>query len=236
MSKKVGLYKWVKGPLKLKALQGIDYDFCDGVAGGQDHKSQHRPINELWHVLNNAQALISFDAGPIHFAGTTDTHIIQIGASIDPRKTAPYRKGRQDYKFKFGYSVSSFPFIKAVMASFGQFKKLKLQENFVSYFSSTVFDKSFIVFSFKVSDVVILCPSKPASIAFAISGLSNNSCSCGANSGPNPAANKPKSSNPIASSCSICDLYISAKANLSAKFLAISSAVISVTSGSASKL
>jgi ADP-heptose:LPS heptosyltransferase len=82
-------------------LSGIDYNFCDGVAGGQDHKSQYRPINELWHVLNNAKALISFDAGPVHFAGTTDTHIIQIGASIDPRKTAPYRKGTQDYKFKF---------------------------------------------------------------------------------------------------------------------------------------
>lgn len=82
-------------------LGNIDFNFCDGQAGGQDHTSQYRPINELWHIINNSRALISFDAGPIHFAGTTDTNIIQIGASIDPRKTSPYRKGTQDYKFKF---------------------------------------------------------------------------------------------------------------------------------------
>lgn len=88
-------------PKNVINLQNIDYDFCDGTVGGQNHKSQYRPISELWHILNNSKALISFDAGPIHFAGTTDTNIIQIGASIDPRKTAPYRKGSQDYKFKF---------------------------------------------------------------------------------------------------------------------------------------
>ncbi len=88
-------------PKNVIDLDQIDYNFCDDTVGGQDHKSQYRPINELWHIINNSRALISFDAGPVHFAGTTDTNIIQIGASIDPKKTAPYRNGSQDYKFKF---------------------------------------------------------------------------------------------------------------------------------------
>lgn len=88
-------------PKNVIDLDNVDYNFCDDTVGGQDHKSQYRPINELWHIINNSKALISFDAGPVHFAGTTDTNIIQIGASIDPKKTAPYRKGSQDYKFKF---------------------------------------------------------------------------------------------------------------------------------------
>ena len=58
-------------------------------------------ISELWHVINNGLALVSFDSGPIHLSGTTDTHIVQIGASVDPLKTAPYRNGNQDYKFYF---------------------------------------------------------------------------------------------------------------------------------------
>jgi len=53
----------------------------------------------------------------------------------------PFQAWTKDYKFKFGYSVSTFPFIKAVMASFGNYEKLISHETFVSYFSSTVFEK-----------------------------------------------------------------------------------------------
>ena len=70
--------------------------------------------------------------------------VVDYGEPVNGGDLFPsFQSWTKDYKFKFGYSVSSFPFIKAVMASFGQFKKLKLQENFVSYFSSTVFDKPF---------------------------------------------------------------------------------------------
>ena len=70
--------------------------------------------------------------------------VVDYGEPVNDGDLFPaFQSWTKDYKFKFGYSVSSFPFIKAVMASFGYFKKLKLQENFVSYFSSTVFDKSF---------------------------------------------------------------------------------------------
>jgi ADP-heptose:LPS heptosyltransferase len=88
----------VKG---LVNLNGIDYNYGDDTPGGQEDASVLRPISELYHVLNNAWGLISFDAGPIHLAGCTDTHIFQIGASIRPEKTAPYRHGNQDYKFHF---------------------------------------------------------------------------------------------------------------------------------------
>ena len=81
-------------------LQNIDLDFCDDTVGGQEHQSKYRPISELWHVLNNSLCLISFDSGPVHLAGSTDTEILQIGASIRYEKTAPWRKGSQNYKFK----------------------------------------------------------------------------------------------------------------------------------------
>lgn len=88
----------VKG---LVDLNGIDYNYGDDTPGKQEEASVFRPISELYHVLNNAFGLVSFDAGPIHLAGCTDSHIFQIGASIDPRKTAPYRYASQDYKFHF---------------------------------------------------------------------------------------------------------------------------------------
>ena len=82
-------------------LDNIDYDFCDDNIGTQNQSSELRPISEMWHMLSRAFALVSFDSGPIHLAGTTDTHIIQIGSSIRYEKTAPYRNGSQLYKYHF---------------------------------------------------------------------------------------------------------------------------------------
>ena len=82
-------------------LDNIDYNFCDDNVGHQKDSSTLRPISEMWHIINNSLMLISFDSGPIHLAGTTDTHIVQIGSSIRYEKTAPYRNGSQDYKFHF---------------------------------------------------------------------------------------------------------------------------------------
>lgn len=58
-------------------------------------------INDLWHVINNAKALVTLDSGPLHLAGTTDTWIFQIGSARHPEFNTPYRKGSQDYKHKF---------------------------------------------------------------------------------------------------------------------------------------
>ena len=85
----------------LVELEGIDYNYGDDTPGHQSEASTFRPISELYHVLNNAWGLVSFDAGPIHLAGCTDTNIFQIGASIRWEKTQPYRNGSQTYKFHF---------------------------------------------------------------------------------------------------------------------------------------
>lgn len=97
---------------KVINLDRVDLDYCirsDNLGYQESGSTEYNTISELWHIINNSLALISFDAGPIHLAGTTDTHIVQIGASVDPLKTAPYRKGNQDYKFHFiGGSCGKF--------------------------------------------------------------------------------------------------------------------------------
>lgn len=58
-------------------------------------------ISDMWHVLNNATALVTMDSGPLHLAGTTDTHIVQLGSAIHPLLRAPFRNGQQMYKYTF---------------------------------------------------------------------------------------------------------------------------------------
>jgi autotransporter strand-loop-strand O-heptosyltransferase len=58
-------------------------------------------LDQSWHILNNSTCLITMDSGVLHLAGTTDTHIIQLGSSIKPEYRAPYRKGTQDYKYSY---------------------------------------------------------------------------------------------------------------------------------------
>lgn len=73
-------------------LENIDLDYCD---------LDDSPISELWHMINNSYGLVTFDAGPMHIAGTTDSEIFTIGSSIRPEKIAPWRNSSQDYKFHF---------------------------------------------------------------------------------------------------------------------------------------
>jgi len=58
-------------------------------------------IHQTWHVLNKASMVVTMDSGILHFAGTTDTHIIQLGSSIDPRLRSPYRHESQTYKYSY---------------------------------------------------------------------------------------------------------------------------------------
>jgi len=58
-------------------------------------------LSQLWYVLNDAEYVITMDSGLLHFAGTTDTFIIQLGSSINNKFRAPYRNGTQDYKYKY---------------------------------------------------------------------------------------------------------------------------------------
>ena len=58
-------------------------------------------LNESWNLINDAKLFISFDTGPLHLAGTTNADILHLGSAKDPRLIAPYRNGRQDYKYKY---------------------------------------------------------------------------------------------------------------------------------------
>jgi hypothetical protein len=54
----------------------------------------------------------------------------------------PYQAWTTDLKHKFGYAVSTYPYVKATLASLGYFNKDINAENFACYFSSTVLEKS----------------------------------------------------------------------------------------------
>jgi ADP-heptose:LPS heptosyltransferase len=58
-------------------------------------------IHQTWHVINKSSMVITMDSGILHLAGTTDTYIIQLGSSVEPRFRAPYRKGTQNYKYSY---------------------------------------------------------------------------------------------------------------------------------------
>lgn len=58
-------------------------------------------LDQSWHIINDAECVVTMDSGILHLSGTTDTHIIQLGSSINPRFRAPYRYGSQDYKYSY---------------------------------------------------------------------------------------------------------------------------------------
>ncbi len=58
-------------------------------------------ISDCWHIISRARCFITMDSGLLHLAGTTETPIIQLGSSLKPEFRAPYRHGKQDYKYKY---------------------------------------------------------------------------------------------------------------------------------------
>lgn len=58
-------------------------------------------LSQAWKIINKSKCVVTMDSGILHLAGTTDTHIIQLGSSINPYFRAPYRKGKQDYKYSY---------------------------------------------------------------------------------------------------------------------------------------
>jgi ADP-heptose:LPS heptosyltransferase len=58
-------------------------------------------MSDMWWIINGAKCIVTMDTGPLHLAGTTDTHILQLGSAIDPYLRAPYRNGTQDYKYEY---------------------------------------------------------------------------------------------------------------------------------------
>jgi ADP-heptose:LPS heptosyltransferase len=49
-------------------------------------------ISQTWHLINGATAVITMDSGILHLAGTTKTHIVELGSAINPEFRRPYRK------------------------------------------------------------------------------------------------------------------------------------------------
>ena len=59
-------------------------------------------IPELrWMMNHKAFCVITMDSGILHVAGTTDCNIIQLGSSLNYKLRAPYRNGKQDYKYQY---------------------------------------------------------------------------------------------------------------------------------------
>lgn len=58
-------------------------------------------LSEAWHILKGAKCVVTMDSGILHLAGTTLTHIVQLGSSIHPEFRTPYRMGSQDYNFHY---------------------------------------------------------------------------------------------------------------------------------------
>ena len=58
-------------------------------------------LDQSWYIISKASCVVTMDSGILHLAGTTDTHIIQLGSSIHPFYRAPYRNGSQDYRYTY---------------------------------------------------------------------------------------------------------------------------------------
>lgn len=83
-----GFYNIEKPTKKLKFNNGLDL-------------TNKLDISQCWHVINKSEYFITMDSGLLHLAGTTDTHIIQLGSSINYKFRAPYRNNSQTYKYKY---------------------------------------------------------------------------------------------------------------------------------------
>lgn len=58
-------------------------------------------LDQTWHILNRSRAVVTMDSGVMHLAGTTNTHIIQLGSNIHPSYRIPYRNGSQDHRYSY---------------------------------------------------------------------------------------------------------------------------------------
>lgn len=86
---------------KTISLENVDFDYTIKANQTNQSDNDRNSLSEMWHILNNCYGLVSFDSGPIHLAGVTDSWIFQIGSSVRYEKTAPYRNQKQTYKFYF---------------------------------------------------------------------------------------------------------------------------------------
>lgn len=84
----ISLNPIVKACPKLNNLYGID--LCNKIG-----------LEEMYQIINKGTVLVTMDTGPLHLAGATDIHILQIGSAQHPLLRIPYRKNTQNYKYDF---------------------------------------------------------------------------------------------------------------------------------------
>jgi len=84
--KEVGTYKTEKSTIKIDSAVDL---------------TNILSISQVWHVINKSNILVTMDSGILHLGGTTDTHIVQLGSSINPKYRTPYRQGSQSYKISY---------------------------------------------------------------------------------------------------------------------------------------
>ena len=58
-------------------------------------------ISQTWWLMEKSLGVITMDSGMLHLAGTSNTHIFQLGSSVDYRLRAPFRKGSQEFKYDY---------------------------------------------------------------------------------------------------------------------------------------
>lgn len=87
-SEENGWHKVKKDTMRLNVSNGLDL-------------TNKTSLSQCWHIIDKAHCFVTMDSGLLHLAGTTDTHIIQLGSSISKDLRAPYRKGYQNYKYSY---------------------------------------------------------------------------------------------------------------------------------------
>ena len=58
-------------------------------------------LEEMYQVIKCSSVIVTMDTGPLHIAGCTDTHILQLGSATSPLLRIPYRNNTQNYKYDF---------------------------------------------------------------------------------------------------------------------------------------
>ena len=58
-------------------------------------------LEEMYQVIKGSSVIVTMDTGPLHIAGCTDTHILQLGSATHPLLRIPYRNNTQNYKYDF---------------------------------------------------------------------------------------------------------------------------------------
>tara|TARA_B110000977_G_C11079306_1_gene492344 strand:+ start:559 stop:1485 length:927 start_codon:yes stop_codon:yes gene_type:complete len=71
------------------------------IQGGVDLINKTTIPELRWMMGNKALCVVTMDSGILHVAGTTDCYIIQLGSSFNNKLRAPWRNGRQDYKYNY---------------------------------------------------------------------------------------------------------------------------------------